>query len=86
MKESDETKLEEIKLAVETGVTDREFWHSRTPEERIWAIELMNRRAYGYDEHSIPKFQRVFEVVDLKHYEPRPGEAENSTDLPTEQS
>lgn len=68
MKESDETKLEEIKLAVETGVTDREFWHSRTPEERIWAVELMNRRAFGYDEHSVPKIQRVFEVVTLKHY------------------
>lgn len=86
MKESDDTKLEEIKLAVETGVTDREFWHSRTPEERLWAVELMNRRAYGYDEHSVPKFQRVFEVVDLKRYGARSGEAENSTDLPKEQS
>lgn len=85
MKESDETKLEEIKLAVETGVTDREFWHSRTPEERIWAVELMNRRAFGYDEHSVPKIQRVFEVVTLKHYKPQPGEAENSADLSKEQ-
>jgi hypothetical protein len=72
MKQSDETRLEEIKLAVETRVTDREFWHSRTPEERFWAIELMRRRGYGYDEHSIPRLQRVFEVVDLKHYERRP--------------
>jgi hypothetical protein len=86
MKESDETKLEEIKLAVETGVTDREFWHSRTPQERLWAVELMNRRAYGYDEHSVPKLQRVIEFATLKHYEPRPGEAENSADLPKEQS
>jgi hypothetical protein len=68
MKESDEATLEEIKLAVESGVTDREFWHSRTPEERIWAVELMNRRAFGYDEHTIPKFQRVIEIVSLKRY------------------
>ena len=86
MKDTDETKLEEIKLAVETGVTDREFWHSPTPEERIWAIELMNRRAFGYDEHSVPKFQRVIEIATLKRYEPRPAEAENSTDLPKEKS
>jgi hypothetical protein len=86
MNESDETKLEEIKFAVETGVTDREFWHSRTPEERIWAMELMRRRAYGYDEHSIPRLERVIEVATLKHYAPQPSEAKNSTDLPPDQS
>jgi hypothetical protein len=86
MKESDKTKLDEIKLAVETGVTDPKFWHSRTPEERIWAVELMNRRLFGYDEHSAPKLQRVIEFATLKHYEPRPGRAENSAGLPEEQS
>lgn len=86
MKESDETKLEAIKLAVETGVTDREYWHSRTPQERIWAVELMRRRAYGYDENSIPKIQKVIEFATLKHYEPLPGEAEHSADPPKESS
>ena len=86
MKESDETKLAEIKLAVENRVTNREFWHSRTPEERIWAMELMRRRDYGYNDHSVPKLQRVIEVDTLKHYEPQQGEAENSADLPTDQS
>lgn len=86
MKESDETKLEEIKLAIETHGSDPVYWRSRTPEERIWAVELMNRRAYGYDEHSVPKFQRVIEIATLKRYEPRPAEAENSTDLPKEKS
>ena len=81
-----ETAFEEIKLAVETGVTDREFWHSRTPDERILAMELMRRRAYGYDEHSVPKLERVIEIVTLKHYAPRPDEAKNSTDLPPDQS
>jgi hypothetical protein len=86
MKESDETKLKEIKLAVETGVTDREFWHSRTPQERIWATELMRRRDYGYDEHSLPGLQRVIEFATLKHYQPRRGETEESPDLPSDQS
>jgi hypothetical protein len=86
MNESDETKLEEIKFAVETGVTDREFWQSRTPEARIWAMELMRRRVYSYDEHSVPKLERVIEVATLKHYSPRPSEAKNATDLPPDQS
>ncbi len=45
MDESAETKIEEIKFAVETGVTDRKFWHSRTPEKRVWAMGLMRRHA-----------------------------------------
>ena len=65
----DDAAFEVIKLAVETGVTDRAFWHSRTPDERIAAMELMRQRAYGYDEHSMPKFQRVIEIVSLKRYD-----------------
>ena len=86
MNTPEEIALEEIQLAVETGVTDREFWNSRTPEERLWAVELMNRRAFGYDEHSVPKLQRVIESATLKRYEPRRTEAKNSADLPVEQS
>lgn len=67
MELSDED-FETIKLAVENGITDREFWWSRTPEERICAMELMRRRKYGYDENSMPRIQRVFEVVKLKKY------------------
>ncbi len=63
----DDAAFEAIKLAVETGVTDRAFWHSRTPDERIAAMELMRQRAYGYDEHSMPRLQRVIEIATLKH-------------------
>src|SRR5260370_34550774 len=62
-------RIEEIKLAVESGITDRSFWHSRTPEERLWAMELMRRRIYGYDETSMPRLQRVLEVRQLKRYD-----------------
>ena len=65
---TEEERLEEIKLAVENGVTDREFWQSRTPQERIWAVELMNRRKYGYDENSMPRIERVIEFATLKRY------------------
>ncbi len=71
----DDAAFEEIRLAVETEA-DPAFWHSRTPEERIVAMELMRRRAYGYDEHSMPKLQRVIEIVDLKRYHAQPESAD----------
>jgi hypothetical protein len=71
----DDAAFEAIKLAVETGA-DPAFWHSRTPDERIAAMELIRRRAYGYDEHSMPKFQRVIEIVNLKRYDARPKSAD----------
>ena len=40
------------------------YWHSKTPEERMQALELMRQVVYGYDESSI-RFQRFFEVVEL---------------------
>ena len=42
-------------------------------------MELMRRRAYGYDEHSMQRIQKVFEVVDMKRYKPQ---TENSSDPP----
>ncbi|MGZ8843758.1 MAG: hypothetical protein ACXW18_08845 [Pyrinomonadaceae bacterium] len=68
MKKSEDESSDEIKQAVDSGVTDKAFWHSRTPEERLWAMELMNRLKYGYDENSMPRIQRVFEVVQMKRY------------------
>jgi hypothetical protein len=68
MKTPKEEQIEAIRKAVEDGVTDKAYWHSRTREERIWAMELMTRRAYGYDENSIPKLERVIEFATLKRY------------------
>jgi hypothetical protein len=86
MKTSKQKEFEAIKLAVETHGSDPKYWLSRTPQERLWAVELMRQRAYGYDENSVPKFQKVIEIATLNHYEPRTGEPENSADLPAEQS
>jgi hypothetical protein len=77
--------FEEIRWAVETGA-DPAFWRSRTPEERLIALELMRHKKYGYDEHSMPKLQRVIEIVDLKKYQPESANADNSADLPKDQS
>ena len=80
----EEKAFEEIKAAVENGVTDREFWHSRTPDERILAMELMRQRAYGYDQHTVPKFQYVIEVVNLKDDSHRSEQAKNPADISTD--
>jgi hypothetical protein len=64
--------VEEIRAAVESGVTDREFWHSRTPQERILAMELIRQRDYGYDRNTVPKFQYVIEFANLKDYSSQP--------------
>ena len=41
---------------------DRAYWHSRTPEERLQAVEFLRQLNYGYDP-SAERLQRVFEVV-----------------------
>ena len=42
------------------------YWHSRTPQERVLAVELMRQRAYGYDALTAPRLQRVLEIVQLR--------------------
>lgn len=44
---------------------EKEYWLSRTPEERLRAVEFLRRIAYGHDRTS-GRLQRVLEVVELK--------------------
>ena len=41
------------------------YWRSRTPEERMLALELLRQIYYGYDPAST-RLQRVFEVAELE--------------------
>jgi hypothetical protein len=41
------------------------YWHSRTPQERMEAIEVMRQIIYGYDPAST-RLQRVFEIIELE--------------------
>ncbi len=45
---------------------DREYWLSRTPEERMKALEHIRQLAWGYDEESRPEFQRLDRVFQLR--------------------
>ena len=43
---------------------DKEYWHAKTPQERLEAVELMRQINYGYDPTTI-RLQRVLEVAQL---------------------
>jgi hypothetical protein len=44
---------------------DRVYWHSRTPQERLAALELMRQKTYGHDP-ATAKLQRVIEITQLE--------------------
>jgi hypothetical protein len=41
---------------------EKEYWLSKTPEERLQALELMRQIIYGYDPNTT-RLQRFFEVI-----------------------
>jgi hypothetical protein len=48
----------------ETERADREYWRSRTPDERLAALELSRQIAYGYDP-TTRGLSRCFEVAQF---------------------
>jgi hypothetical protein len=44
---------------------DKRFWLSKSPEERLRALELIRQVIYGYAGTS-PRLQRSFEVAEFK--------------------
>jgi len=44
---------------------EKAYWLSKTPEERLEALEIMRQIAYGYDP-ATTRLQRVFEIAQLK--------------------
>lgn len=61
----DKTAFKVFSSFEEADAADRAYWHSRTPEERLLALELMRQSAYGYNA-TTARLQRVFEIVELK--------------------
>ncbi len=46
----------------ETDEVDKAYWHSKTPQERMAALELMRQINYGYDP-TTERLQRVLEIA-----------------------
>jgi hypothetical protein len=57
----DRTAFSVISLDDDPG--DKAYWLSKTPDERMAALEFMRQVAYGYDP-ATARLQRVFEVVE----------------------
>jgi len=43
---------------------EKALWKSKTPQERLQALEQLHQIAYGYDP-ATARLQRVFEVAEL---------------------
>ena len=54
----------EVASFAEAEEADREYWRSRTPDERFQALELSRQIAYGYDP-TARGLSRVFEVAEF---------------------
>ena len=48
----------------EADAADQAYWHSKTPQERMAALELMRQINYGYDP-TTERLQRVLEITEL---------------------
>ena len=67
MKAVDTFKMDKSALSVASiseETDDKEYWHAKTPQERLEAVELMRQINYGYDP-ATTRLQRVLEVVQL---------------------
>jgi hypothetical protein len=43
---------------------EKSFWLSKTPAERLAAMELMRQIVYGYEYETAPRLQRVFTIAE----------------------
>jgi len=59
-------KMDKSVLTVGTFDDDdtRDYWASRTPQERMEALELLRMICYGYDP-TTARLRRVLEIVEL---------------------
>ncbi|BCY19301.1 hypothetical protein hrd7_31500 [Leptolinea sp. HRD-7] len=67
---SDDDRLKKIDRSVISVVTREEahrqdiaYWKSRTPEERLEALESLRQTVYGYDP-AVTRLQRVLEIIE----------------------
>lgn len=51
---------------------DPEYWRTRTPQERMQALEFMRQKVYGYD----PETTRMVKVIELFRRDLKPDKLE----------
>ena len=70
MQEQDilEMRIDRTKISISDSfdnTEEKEYWLSRTPQERLLHVERLRRIAYGYDENS-EGLQRILEIAERK--------------------
>jgi hypothetical protein len=58
----DKTAFSVVSSFEEADRQDEEYWHSRTPLERLQHMEFLRMINYGYD--STARLQRVLEIAE----------------------
>jgi len=59
-------RIEEVVRKVarpEQADLDKEYWHGRTPLERLEALTFLVSQYYGLDDENPPRLQRVLTVT-----------------------
>ena len=69
MRAIDTFKMDKVMFSVlssfeKADEADKTYWHSKTPQERLEALELMRRINYGYNP-TTDRLQRVLEVAEF---------------------
>ena len=44
---------------------EKDYWHGKSPQERLEAVELLRQLNYGYDP-ATARLQRVLEITEFK--------------------
>ena len=60
----DKEKFSVLSSFEEADAADKAYWHSKTPQERLEALELMRQINYGYDP-TTERLQRILEVAEF---------------------
>ena len=59
----DKTAFSTVSLTEESD--EKEYWQTKTPQERLETVELLRQLNYGYDP-ATARLQRVLTVAELK--------------------
>ena len=59
----DRTKFRVFDSFEDSKRSEREYWKSCTPEERLTALEILRQNTFGYDENELG-LRGFFEIVD----------------------
>jgi hypothetical protein len=59
----DKTAFSVVSLTEESD--EKAYWQSRTPQQRLDAVELLRQLNYGYDP-ATARLQRVLTIAELK--------------------